>query len=902
MPASTREIYLLLRARDEASRVVRGFSAELLRSATQAQVAMLRNEAANKRAEAQALRTTAAVKLKEAAEMRAQGASRARVATVLAAAAANRAQAMELDNTSRALERQARELEINEHRLRRFTQSTQTVAMGLETVGIAMAVVGAVGLKFFFSSSKMFIEYQRQVALTKTQVDDFTTSMQQLSDIGLNVARNIAVPFQQIQPALFDIFSSMDVNVHEAEILLENFSKAAVAGQVEIQDAARGTIAILNAYNLPAKEVTRILDIQFKLVQKGVGTYEEFAKVFGRIVPAATRSGQSFETVAAMLAFMTRNGQSAAQASTAAARALELFTHPKAVDNLAKLGVKVKDAKGNFLPLIDILKDLRTELNKMPPADRVATIVDVFRGSGFNIQARRFLEQVVLRPGELEDFEQLLGEMTNSTGQFGEKYAEMADTAAAKTQLLANRWAVLRVGIGEAATPVLLKLVDFLGKIVEWFNKLSPRVKNIITQFGVWTTIGLILGGVLLATVGFLAALTAAFVVAGAEILVVIGVITGLISILAGAGTAIYVLWQKSSRFRQLAENLKGSFLELWHDVVVPFFQAVGKAWNEHMQPALNKLWDVITQRIIPVFNSWVSVFREQALPAIKEVAHHVSEFLAGAFRLVADLIQKLLVPAIERATKFYFDHKTEIDKVVGFLIILGKHLLIVGAFFAAVFGGTVAITVIGSLVLFINMVLFAVGAILQLISWVKSLWNWFKSIPGVIQVAVAGFLAWVSVIRGFLNEIPARLAAFFANAGTWLYNAGRNLIQGFINGIGSMFNSLRDKAESAARIVTNFLHVSSPAKMGPLSGTGDPYLMGKRVTKLFAEGLASGSAGIGPASSRLALAGTQGGVGVGSNATASKIVNQTFNITTQEIDPQYHSAQLGWRIENRMG
>src|SRR5688500_6661670 len=114
----------------------------------------------------------------------------------------------------------------------------------LTGVGVTLGTIGAAGLAFFNDATDAAIAYNREAALTKTQVTEVGVSVSDLADIGRRVAGEIPAPFDQMQTALYDIFSSMDVGVNEAERLLRKFSIGAVAGQVDIQTAARSTISI----------------------------------------------------------------------------------------------------------------------------------------------------------------------------------------------------------------------------------------------------------------------------------------------------------------------------------------------------------------------------------------------------------------------------------------------------------------------------------------------------------------------------------------------------------------------------------------------------------------------------------------------------------------------------------
>lgn len=874
MAASTREVYLLLRARDEASRIVRGFGSELLRSAAQAQAAALR-------AEAQTHRQTAAT-------MRAAGATRQQVASHIVAA--------------KALEQQARQLEVNEQNSRRFAQSLTAVSSALETLGIGLAIAGGLAINFFFQSAKLFAEYQRQVALTRTQIDGFTASMEEVGEVGLDVARRIPVAFEQIQPALFDIFSSTNASLAQSKVLLEGFAKAAVAGQTDIQTAARGTIAIMNGLNIPFEKVNDVLDIQFELVRKGVGTYEEFAKVFGRVIPAANRSQQSFETVAAMLAFMTRNGQSAALAATAAARALELFTHPGAVKNLEAFGVKVKDVQGNFLPLIEILRQLRTELLKLPQADRVAKIVELFKGSGFNIQARRFLEQVVLGTGELEDFAQLLEAMGSASGVMEDKYGEMADTMAAKTQLLSNKWMALRLAVGEAATPALIALVDIMGKIIDKFNELDPGTKRMITKFAMIAAAGAVVLGILIAFLGLIAGITAAFVVASAEILITIGVLAVLSTSFLALGVAIVTAWQQSKGFRDLLTDIKNDAVEL-ATIISDFGSKVKQSFEYEVMPPLRALWKLVDEEVIPAFNRFRSEVWDKMRPQVEEALRIIQVIGTAVFAALGNIIETVVIPTVRGLTEWWEKNKKELMPLIEALAQVTLFMLLVVA-------ALVGAGLIGALMTLAAAVTFVVNGFVVLVET-------YKVVRNVIFALIDAYKA----LWNWVHDLGKKVGEVVADAKKWLFGAGENMIAGLIDGMMKKFNAVKDTAKKIAQSIVDFFP-HSPAKTGPLSGAGSPFRSGQMISDMLAAGMLDKMGILNSATNAVAAAaspfgtssvdfipGSSSGTGTGTGSPpgfgpppgAGTTNNVTVNIKTNEVDPRQTGAELGFELAGRL-
>lgn len=131
----------------------------------------------------------------------------------------------------------------------------------------------------------------------------------------------------------------------------------------------------------------------------------------------------------------------------------------------------------------------------------------------------------------------------------------------------------------------------------------------------------------------------------------------------------------------------------------------------------------------------------------------------------------------------------------------------------------------------------------------------------------------------GVFNALRGRIATAVGNLGNLLYDAGRRVIQGLINGIKSMLGPLGGALGAAAQFVKDHWPFS-PAKVGPLSGRGDLKFAGQNIVQRLADGInsnlataraaAAGLAGVftgpmGPSAPGLAFAGAgAGGTGQG--------------------------------------
>ena len=511
-------------------------------------------------------------------------------------------------------------------------QQMQT-GSSLMAVGVAIGAVGAAGLVFLGKATSAAVEYNKQVALTKTQMFGVKATFDQVSEAGLATARAIAVPLDQIQSGLYDIFSSMDVNLTQAKFLLNNFSKEAVAGQVDLSVAERATIGIMNAYRMKVQDVTKVQDIMFNLVKFGVGTYGDFAGAIGRVTGPAVRQNQTFEQTAALMAFVTRNGLSASNAASTVGRALDALGKSRSkveglgatvedalgVQTAHKLGfthdqmIKVTDAAGKMLPINQIMTNLGSALKDLNPTQLNDVLTTMFKGTGGTIQAMRFFDIAIHNFGQLNT---MVGNMGRSKGALKAAYDIMSNTPAAKIQLLKNNFQAFMIVLGQQFLPIVGKVAGALAVFFKFMGTLPKPLITIIAIVMAVVSVMLLLTGIVFVAIGawlVFSAILAATEIALLPIAITIGLVIAAVAALAVAAYLIYKYWDPISKW----------FHDMWFDIwhwIDHVLQVIGKtlsdAWNSVTGvtvDAWNKVYGAIKgawDKIAGVFSGitgWIS-------------------------------------------------------------------------------------------------------------------------------------------------------------------------------------------------------------------------------------------------------------------------------------------------------
>lgn len=123
-------------------------------------------------------------------------------------------------------------------------------------------------------------------------------------------------------------------------------------------------------------------------------------------------------------------------------------------------------------------------------------------------------------------------------------------------------------------------------------------------------------------------------------------------------------------------------------------------------------------------------------------------------------------------------------------------------------------------------------------LAFVRALWSTAQTVfsNGVSRLAtIAG--RGLGRVVGLFTGLPGRISRAVGNLGSLLYQAGRNVVQGLINGINAMISSVASAASNLAGTIRAYLPFS-PAKEGPLSGQGNPENSGRVIAQMVADGI----------------------------------------------------------------
>lgn len=398
--------------------------------------------------------------------------------------------------------------------------------------------------------------------------------------------------------------------------------------------------------------------------------------------------------------------------------------------------------------------------------------------------------------------------------------------------------------------PVFLKLIDafskfvgWLGKLVDWYSKLTPGQKTFVnTMIAIATAVGpvvLVLGALIGALAGIAAgiaavatpvgAVVAAIIAFGIEVFAVVMILKKFLSGNSETAKAVRTAW--NNFYADVIQPVIDSFKKLWTQIQEAFTQIKNaimnnteswKSWWNLIKIYLLEAWAFI-RATFGLIGNVIKTIVNVLGPVIKAIISFVSG-LIKIFKGLTDFIIGVFTGDWQRA----WDGIKEIwdgiwDAIVGTLVNLAKAIweLVKGLvksiidFFKDLYNTLVGHSIVPDMV----------NAILD---WFKKLKDKVVGFFQGIGAFFTGFYGkyvkpFVDKIGDMVNNVVTKFKDLIQKIkdkfeGFSLYDLGVNLMKGLLNGIASMATTLYNKAKDiAGSIIDTFgdiFKLGSPSKV----------------------------------------------------------------------------------------
>jgi len=365
--------------------------------------------------------------------------------------------------------------------LSKFSRDIQKFGGHVHEAGMAMApmsaAVGYLGYQALSMSAEFEYSMNRVRAVTgatRPEIEKLEVQAKQLGASTIYTAQEAAEAM-----AFFGLAGFSTNEIYES---MPHTLQLAAAASIGIGQAADITAKILRGYNIETQDLGRVNDVLVKAFTSANTNLVQLGESFKHAGPVASIAGIQFEEAAAVLSMMGDAGFQASLAGTSFRNAIISLLDPvgKGAKVAAELGLVIRDAGGNMLPMVDIFKQLE---DKGVGAEEMMAMFGK-RGGPAMIAALR------QGSGELEKFTTML-EGAGGTAERIEKI--QLEGLKGAVILMSSAWENAMISIGESLDKYATEAVRMLthlahvveDELIPWFNQLPESVRRAAVGFGV---------------------------------------------------------------------------------------------------------------------------------------------------------------------------------------------------------------------------------------------------------------------------------------------------------------------------------------------------------------------------------------------------------------------------------
>jgi TP901 family phage tail tape measure protein len=671
-------------------------------------------------------------------------------------------------------------------------------------LGLAGAAVagGAMAIKAAGS-------YQESLTQLVTGAGESEKNIKMVGDGMLHMAGQVGISADDLSKGMYMIESA---GFHGANGLsvLKAAAEGARVGGADMTVVADGLTTALNDYHLPASAAAEVTSKLVATVASGKTHMADLAGSLAQVLPAASAAHVGLDQVLGAMATMTSQGTPAADAATYLRQAIIKLSvaTPASAKEMESLGINAIDLQQHLgdrgltgtlkimtdaiakhmgpagLVMVDALqkssksaKGFQTAISKLPPEQQtyVAALSKMMGG------AKTLQAALQLTGTGAQTFNDNVKKISATTVEAGGHVVGFGLTQKDLNTQLAN----MKAATESVVIEIGQKLIPIVTEVIVWIQKHGQAAKELAIVVGsvLALAIASYVGGLIVAAAQSVASFTMMIARGAVWVATSVAQFAGWIAAQAASVATSLALWAMYA----------GEWIAS---------QAAAAATWLAQQAVAGVTWLAENAARLAVF------LAAQVAAAAAMVATWVA---ANIGMILAMGAIGLAIAAVAIAAYEVYKHW---DQIWGWIKQTVEDAWTwIKAHLAIVVPAAMAL-ILGPIGLLIGVLITHWGEVEQ---GVTEAWDTVKRLTGEAWAAVkSAVVTAVGDVVTYVGSIPGKVLATLGDLSSLLFDAGRNIIQGLINGIGSMIGAVggavRNVASGALNSVKGFLGIHSPS------------------------------------------------------------------------------------------
>lgn len=372
-----------------------------------------------------------------------------------------------------------RQMEQTANANRRLGRDIQSIGQGVSSIGQSMMPAAAAITAVTAATGKTFMDFEATVtgaavkAGAKTK-DEFN----KMRDVAGKLGAEFPITASQAAAGM-DRLAAGGFDVNETIGAMPGIITAAVASGEDLAVTSDVITSALSIWNMKngdiATNTTHVADVvqmaanQSKLGMQDFGLAMQYAGA-----PAAAL-GVSIEELGTAMAIMSNNGINASTIGTSLRATMSRLASPpkQAAAAIDRLGLKIKDANGNFVGFENVISQMRTAMQGMSNVEKV----ELAKMIGGEDAYSGLLALIETTP---EAYAKMTNKLNGATGESAKAYRLMQDTVKGSIDAMMGSVEAFGIAMGTVMSPYIREAAETVKYFANTLTDMGPEQQKML--------------------------------------------------------------------------------------------------------------------------------------------------------------------------------------------------------------------------------------------------------------------------------------------------------------------------------------------------------------------------------------------------------------------------------------
>lgn len=390
-----------------------------------------------------------------------------------------------IDMMTAPLVRVQNEMERTARTYQRMGRDIQRIGDGFSSVGESMLPIAAGITAIGAAGGRAFIDFDSIITGAAAKAGATAEEMEMMRQKASQFGADFPISATQAAEGM-DRLAAAGYDANQVIGVMPSVITAAVASGEDLATTSDVVSNALNIWNLKqgdiAQNAMRVADVVQMAANKSSASVADFGVILQEAGTPANTLGISIEQLSTAVAILKNTGSDASKIGNALSATFSNLSAPTkpAAEALDKLGVTVKDAKGNFLGLQPIIEQMRKGMAGLANTERIALAKSI-AGQDYYSQLLSLIDTTP------EAYQAMQDAMDNATGSSQAQFEVMKGTLKNSIDGMLGSLESLAINFGSVLTPQIKMVTDNIGNLADLINTLSPETKLLIGNILMWT-------------------------------------------------------------------------------------------------------------------------------------------------------------------------------------------------------------------------------------------------------------------------------------------------------------------------------------------------------------------------------------------------------------------------------